>query len=33
MSRSIGDDVATSLGVTWESEIKEFTIEFNTLKT
>lgn len=26
MSRSLGDDVATSLGVTWQSEIKEFHI-------
>lgn len=26
MSRSIGDNVATSVGVTWEPEIFEFTI-------
>lgn len=27
MSRSIGDDVATSIGVTWEPEIIEYTID------
>lgn len=26
MSRSIGDDLATSVGVTWEPEIMEFDI-------
>lgn len=29
MSRSIGDDIATSVGVTWVPEIKEFNIKFN----
>ncbi len=27
MSRSIGDDVATSVGVTWEPEIFEFELD------
>ena len=27
MSRSIGDNIATSVGVTWEPEIFEFQIE------
>ncbi|KAL4492028.1 hypothetical protein ABPG72_008449 [Tetrahymena utriculariae] len=33
MSRSIGDDVATSVGVTWEPEIKEFDIQFISINS
>ncbi|KAL4439608.1 hypothetical protein ABPG74_004010 [Tetrahymena malaccensis] len=33
MSRSIGDDVATSVGVTWEPEIKEFDIQFVSINS
>jgi serine/threonine protein phosphatase PrpC len=29
MSRSIGDNLATSVGVTWEPEVFEFTLEKN----